>query len=77
VYSCSMGVLKFEHGNYPMLKHLTLCVSCAVLQCLARLGWHQLQIRSDGIKEARSRVPKRSACVGCAPQMEQLFVCNA
>jgi hypothetical protein len=53
-------VMKFEHGNSQMSKHLKMCVSFVVLQCLARLrlGWHQLQIRTDRIKTARARMPR-------------------
>jgi hypothetical protein len=53
-------MMKFERGNSPMPKHLKLCVSFVVLQCLARLrlGWHQLQIRTDRITKARARMPR-------------------
>ena len=53
-------VLKFEQGGSTPPKHLKLCVSFVVLQCLARLrlGWHQLEVRSDRIRRARARVPR-------------------
>jgi hypothetical protein len=54
------AMMQFEHSNYPMPKHLKLCVSFVVLQCLARLrlGWHQLQIRNIRIKKARACMPR-------------------
>ena len=53
-------VLKFQEDSCAVPKHLKLCVSFVVLQCLARLrlGWHQLQIRTDRIKKARARLPR-------------------
>jgi hypothetical protein len=53
-------VMKFDEGDSTPPKHLKLCVSFAVLQCLARLrlGWHQLEVRSDRIKRARARLPR-------------------
>jgi hypothetical protein len=53
-------VLKFQEGSCTVPKHLKLCASFAVLQCLARLrlGWHQLRVRSDRIKKAATRLPR-------------------
>jgi hypothetical protein len=53
-------VLKFHADICVVPKHLKLCVSFAVLQCLARLrlGWHHLQIRSDKIKRPALRLPR-------------------
>jgi hypothetical protein len=53
-------VLKFEEGTCAVPKHLKLCASFAVLQCLARLrlGWHQLRVRTDRLKKARVRLPR-------------------
>ena len=53
-------VLKFDDGTCTAPKHLKLCASFVVLQCLARLrlGWHQLQVRSDRIKRATARLPR-------------------
>ena len=52
--------MKYEEGTCTVPKHLKLCVSFVVLQCLARLrlGWHMLQVRSDRIKKARARLPR-------------------
>jgi hypothetical protein len=53
-------VLKFQEGGCTVPKHLKLCVSFAVLQCLARLrlGWHQLRVRTDRLKKADARLPR-------------------
>jgi exonuclease III len=54
-------VLKFQEGvDCTVPKHLKLCASFVVLQCLARLrlGWHQLRVRSDRIKKATARLPR-------------------
>jgi hypothetical protein len=50
-------VLKFQEGGCTVPKHLKLCVSFAVLQCLARLrlGWHQLRVQTDRLKKADAR----------------------
>jgi hypothetical protein len=53
-------VLKFQEGGCTVPKHLKLCVSFAVLHCLARLrlGWHQLRVRTDRLKKAHARLPR-------------------
>ena len=54
-------VLKFQGaGTCVLPKHLKVCASFAVLQCLARLrlGWHQLQVRTDRIKRSTERLPR-------------------
>lgn len=54
-------VLKLNNdGNWVGSKHLKLCVSFVVQQCLARLrlGGHDLQIRLGRMKHPRLRVPR-------------------
>jgi hypothetical protein len=64
----SVGIERCTHAAwvYPLIdgsvghrpKHLTLCLSFKVLQCLARfrLGWHHLQVQVGRTK--RPRVPR-------------------
>ena len=53
-------VLKLDEGSCAIPRHLKLCVSFVVQQCLARLrlGGHDLQIRLGRLKKRSSRVPR-------------------
>jgi Reverse transcriptase (RNA-dependent DNA polymerase) len=53
-------VQKFEGDSCALPKHMKLCVSFVVLQCLARLrlGWHQLRVRTERLKHGRARLPR-------------------
>jgi exonuclease III len=53
-------VLKMQEGSCEVPKHLKLCSSFVVQQCLARLrlGGHDLQIRLGRMKKRSSRVPR-------------------
>jgi hypothetical protein len=59
VLSRCMGA-QISGGWLYCAKTLKLCVSFAVLQCLARLrlGWHQLRVRTDRLKKAGARLPR-------------------
>jgi hypothetical protein len=70
-------VLKFQEGGCTVPKHLKLCVSFAVLQCLARLRRLVGTSSEFGLIGLRRQMHTRleiSGCVGCVPQTVHLFL---
>jgi hypothetical protein len=69
-------VMKFEHGNSPMPKHLKLCVAHSLYYSVWRgYGWDGTSSKLGliGSKRQEHACLETSGCVDCAPQMEQRF----
>jgi hypothetical protein len=83
-------VLNFEEGGCTVCKCWKLCVSFAVLQCLARMRLgchssdHKNHKKADHKDHKITRIIRRQmhvyleihGCVGCVPQMVHLDVHN-